>query len=85
MTTTTLTTRQQEILDFIKSEIKTKQLPPTVRDIGQRFDIRSPNGVACHLMALQKKGLIVRSKKVSRGIQVVGGVASVCPHCGKKI
>jgi repressor LexA len=31
-----------------------------VREIGVHFHIKSPNGVMCHLKALQKKGLIHR-------------------------
>lgn len=70
---TTLTSRQSEILDFIKSEITTNQRPPTVRGIGNRFGIRSPNGVLCHLKALERKGLIERDLHMANGIRLVGG------------
>jgi repressor LexA len=42
-----------------------------VREIGQAFDIRSPNGVMCHLKALEKKGLIKREGFSARAIQLV--------------
>lgn len=65
-----LTTRQQEIYDFISDRIA-KGLPPTVREIGNRFKIKSPNGVMCHLKALERKGLINRDSQLSRAITLV--------------
>ena len=40
----TLTTRQQEIYDFICERIDNRGFPPTIRDIGTAFAIKSPNG-----------------------------------------
>jgi repressor LexA len=65
-----LTTRQQAIYDFIKEKILTRGYGPTVREIGTAFKIRSPNGVMCHLKALEKKGLITREAHMSRAIQI---------------
>ena len=65
-----LTTRQQAIYDFIKEKILTRGYGPTVREIGTSFKIRSPNGVMCHLKALEKKGLITREAHMSRAIQI---------------
>jgi repressor LexA len=42
-----------------------------VREIGLEFDIKSPNGVMCHLKALEKKGLIKRELHSARAIQLV--------------
>jgi repressor LexA len=67
---TSLTRRQREILDFISRRSETKGFPPTIRDIGTAFDIKSPNGVMCHLKALEKKGFISRQGKSARAIQV---------------
>jgi repressor LexA len=67
-----LTERQREIYDFIKSKIDSRGYGPTVREIGEAFEIRSPNGVMCHLKALEKKGLIVRTGFRARAIQLVG-------------
>ena len=65
-----LTERQQEIYDFLKDKIKNRGYGPTVREIGTEFGIRSPNGVMCHLRALEKKGLISRESHMSRAIQL---------------
>lgn len=66
-----LTTRQREIYDFIKDKIMNRGYGPTVREIGLQFEIRSPNGVMCHLKALEKKRLITREHHMSRAIQLV--------------
>lgn len=55
-----LTDRQQEILDFIVADIQTKGYPPTLREVANRFDISSTQGVRRHIDALEKKGYIVR-------------------------
>jgi len=68
---TSLTTRQREIYDFIKDKILNRGYGPTVREIGQQFKIRSPNGVMCHLKALERKRLITREHHMSRAIQLV--------------
>lgn len=70
MNDTILTSRQQEIYEFLREKIMTRGYGPTVREIGQRFEIKSPNGVMCHLKALEKKGLISRESHMSRAIQL---------------
>jgi repressor LexA len=66
-----LTPRQREIYNFIRSKIQGRGYGPTVREIGLNFQIKSPNGVMCHLKALQKKGLIHREPNMSRAIQLL--------------
>jgi len=66
-----LTPRQREIYTFIRSKIQGRGYGPTVREIGLQFDIKSPNGVMCHLKALQKKGFIHREPNMSRAIQML--------------
>jgi repressor LexA len=66
-----LTPRQREIYNFIRGKIQGRGYGPTVREIGLHFEIKSPNGVMCHLKALQKKGLIHREPNMSRAIQLL--------------
>ena len=65
-----LTGRQKQMLDFIRDKIADRGYGPTVREIGLRFLIKSPNGVMCHLKALERKGLISREGYSARAIQV---------------
>src|SRR5437868_6886663 len=66
-----LTSRQREIYEFMRSKIQGRGYGPTVREIGTQFGIKSPNGVMCHLKALQKKGLIRREPNMSRAIELL--------------
>lgn len=70
--TSALTDRQRKIYEFIREKIETQGYPPTVREIGEAFKIKSPNGVMCHLNALVKKGLIERIEQSARAIKLVG-------------
>ncbi|MBA4064105.1 MAG: repressor LexA [Isosphaera sp.] len=74
-----LTDKQEKIYNFIRRHIETKGFPPAIRDICDEFGISSPNGVMCHLKALQKKGYINRVEKrdnqqraQARGITIPG-------------
>lgn len=70
-----LTSKQRLIYDFICRQIDSRGFPPTIRDIGTAFDIRSPNGVMCHLKALEKKGFITRDGKSARAIRPTSRIA----------
>lgn len=65
-----LTDRQKDVYEFIRDKIRNRGYGPTVREIGEKFEISSPNGVMCHLKALEKKGLITREPNMSRAIQL---------------
>lgn len=65
----TLTERQREILEFITSSITERGYPPTLREIGEHFGIRSTNGVNDHLKALEKKGHLRREDLKSRAMR----------------
>src|SRR5438270_14075721 len=79
-----LTPRQREIYNFIRSKIQGRGYGPTVREIGLQFEIKSPNGVMCHLKALQKKGLIHREPNMSRAIQLLDD-PTMPPPAGLKL
>ena len=65
-----LTDRQQQVYDMVRELIVSRGYGPTVREIGKHFGIKSPNGVMCHLRALERKGLIRRSPNKSRAIEL---------------
>ena len=69
-----LTEKQMAVYEFIRDKIRTRGYGPTVREIGSNFGISSPNGVVCHLKALEKKGIITREPNMSRAIQIGGRV-----------
>jgi len=66
-----LTDRQREILEFIMQSISERGYPPTLREIGLHFGIKSTNGVNDHLRALEKKGYLQREDLKSRALRPV--------------
>jgi len=65
-----LTDRQEEILIFIQQYQQGNGYPPTLREIGKKFDISSTFGVKRHLDALSKKGYLNILSNTSRGISI---------------
>ena len=65
-----LTKKQKAVFQFIRDLINKRGYGPTVREIGEKFGILSPNGVMRHLRALEKKGFISREPNRSRAIQI---------------
>lgn len=66
-----LSKRQGDILTFIKSEVKQKGYPPSVREIGEAVGLASSSTVHGHLARLEKKGLIRRDPTKPRAIEVL--------------
>lgn len=82
-----LTQRQREILDFISASIVERGFPPTLREIGEHFSIRSTNGVNDHLKALEKKGHLRREDLKSRAMRPIlpDGMGEVVPLGGRRL
>ena len=84
-----LTNRQKEILDLIKSYIVDYGFPPTRAEISKILGFKSANAAEQHLRAIEKKGYIqilsgasrgiVLSEDEERGIPVIGLVAAGGP------
>ncbi|KMK76595.1 transcriptional repressor LexA [Alkalihalobacillus pseudalcaliphilus] len=68
---TKLSKRQQEILDYIKVEVRKKGYPPSVREIGEAVGLASSSTVHGHLSRLEKKGFIRRDPTKPRAIEVL--------------
>ena len=61
----TITAKQKEILEYIKSEILKRGFPPAVREICEAVHLKSTSSVHSHLESLERKGYI-RSQPVLR-------------------
>jgi repressor LexA len=66
-----LTSRQREILDFIRAEIHRRGFPPSVREIGEAVGLSSSSTVHSHLAALEAKGLLRRDPSKPRALEVL--------------
>jgi len=66
-----LTKRQREVYEFILSYMENTLRPPTIREIGDHFGMRSTGTVRDNLRALAKKGYIRQRPRSARGIALV--------------
>ena len=60
-----LTARQREVLNFIRAFTARHGVPPTVREIGEKFTF-TPRAAFDHLRALERKGMLHRRHSVGR-------------------
>jgi repressor LexA len=70
-----LTTRQQQIFEFIKRYTSDKGYPPTVRDIGQAIGLTSSSTVHAHLANLERPGMLRRDPTKPRAMEVLADKA----------
>ncbi len=66
-----ITPKQQEILDYLKSEIINRGYPPAVREICEAVGLRSTSSVHSHLESLEHNGYIRRDPSKPRAIEIV--------------
>jgi repressor LexA len=94
-----LTTRQQEILDFIQAGQTQRGVVPSLREIARQFSFRSMTAAADHVRALRKKGYLLHHPRLARshgvvplnpapnrlagGIPIMGSIAAGFPRDSK--
>ena len=66
-----ITEKQQQILEFIKSEILSKGYPPAVREICEAVHLKSTSSVHSHLETLERNGFIRRDPTKPRAIEIL--------------
>jgi repressor LexA len=66
-----LTLRQQEIYDYLARHLEEHGYPPTLREICAEFGMKSTRAASDHLLALERKGFIARTRDRSRGIELM--------------
>lgn len=66
-----ISTKQREILEFIKSKIINKGYPPSVREICEAVKLKSTSSVHSHLETLEKNGFIRRDPSKPRAIEII--------------
>ena len=69
---TLLTSRQNQILTFIKDTLHVKGYPPSVREIGKAVGLSSSSTVHSHLAKIEELGFIRRDPTKPRTIEVLG-------------
>jgi repressor LexA len=67
-----LTEIERKILDFMVQSLRANTYQPSIREIGERFGIKSTKTVSEHLQALADKGFLERDPSRSRGVKILG-------------
>ena len=68
-----LSEKAKKVFRYIFLQSKESGIPPTLREIGEEFQINSTNGVRHHLAVLERSGYIRRNSRISRGIEIPEG------------
>ena len=63
--------KQEEILEYIKSQILQRGFPPAVREICDAVNLKSTSSVHSHLETLEKNGYIRRDPTKPRAIEIL--------------
>ena len=72
-----LTKKQAKVLEFIISTVEKGYGPPSIREIGNEFSMKSTGSVRDVFKALIRKGYIVKTEMISRGNRLNPEVFSV--------
>lgn len=62
--------KSAKIIDLVKTSIEERGYPPTCRELMRSLNVKSTSTVDYHLTKLEKQGLIKRSKKKNRAIEL---------------
>ena len=74
-----LTSKQKKVYSVIETFIKTRGIPPTVREIGEMVGEKTPGAVQGILNRLEQKGVIKREVGMARSIQLVTDTSQYMP------
>jgi repressor LexA len=66
-----LTDIERKILDYMVQYLRSNTYQPSIREIGERFGIKSTKTVSEHLQALANKGFLERDPSRSRGVRIL--------------
>ena len=83
-----LTEIERKILDFMIQYLRANTYQPSIREIGERFGIKSTKTVSEHLQALADKGFLERDPSRSRGVKILGvdlGADTVSVPCFNEV
>jgi len=80
-----LTEKQKKVLEFINEYANFNGYPPSIRDIAEHFNIKSPSGAKKHIDVLVRKGYLKRNKgaRTIRGSHLYRGNIRMVPLVGK--
>ena len=66
-----LSTRQEQVLEFVRAGVARHGYPPSIREIGDAVGLRSTSSVAYQLKVLQEKGYLQRDRGRPRTMELL--------------
>jgi repressor LexA len=75
-----LTSRQQQVLDYIQASQTQHGVVPTMREIARQFGFRSMTAAADHVRALRRKGYLVHNPRAARSHSVIQTMQTMVPR-----
>jgi repressor LexA len=66
-----LSTRQEQVLEFVRAGVARHGYPPSIREIGDAVGLRSTSSVAYQLKVLQEKGYLQRDRGRPRTVELL--------------
>ena len=69
----TLTARQRHVLEVIRTSVRERGYPPSIREIGDAVGLTSTSSVAHQLRTLERKGLLKRDHNRPRAVNIQDG------------
>lgn len=75
-----LTSRQQQVLDYIQASQTQHGVVPTMREIARQFGFRSMTAAADHVRALRRKGYLVHHPRAARSHSVIPAMQTMVPR-----
>lgn len=75
-----LTSRQQQVLDYIQTSQTQHGVVPTMREIARQFGFRSMTAAADHVRALRRKGYLVHNPRAARSHSVIPAMQTMVPR-----
>lgn len=69
---TELMIKLSQIYQYVEETLTERQCPPTIREIQDRFDIKSTSSVAYYLKKMEENGLVRVNRQKSRGLEIIG-------------
>lgn len=79
MTLKPLTERQTQVYQLIRTSIRERGVPPSVRELRQALGVSGTNGVSDHLKALARKGWIIIPPVLESGQGMARGIRLADP------
>lgn len=65
-----LTSRQQQVLEFIRQRLELESIAPSLREIAAHFGFRSMTAAADHVRALERKGALETHPRRARSLRI---------------